>query len=123
MSREKLRTTFGEDAELYDRVRPGYPRELFDEVARVVGERPKVLEVGPGTGQATAPMVERGWDVTAVELSPGLAEVLRRKFPAVGEIRVRRVPEIRVGAGVFARRVPRTSVLVLGSSGLDNRAA
>jgi SAM-dependent methyltransferase len=98
VSRETLRTTFGEDAELYDRVRPTYPRELFDDLAQVIGvdrtaevsDRPageggglRVLEIGPGTGQATAAMVERGWAVTAVELSPGLAEVLRRKFPTV----------------------------------------
>ncbi|WP_410788237.1 class I SAM-dependent methyltransferase [Kribbella sp. C-35] len=83
MSRESLRSTFGEDAELYDRVRPGYPGELYDDLAELLGERPKVLEIGPGTGQATAAMVERGWSVTAVELSPGLAEVLQRKFPTV----------------------------------------
>jgi SAM-dependent methyltransferase len=83
MSRESLRTTFGEDAELYDRVRPTYPCELFDELAGAVGDRPRVLEIGPGTGQATAAMVERGWSVTAVELSPELANVLRRKFPTI----------------------------------------
>ncbi|MGZ0147208.1 class I SAM-dependent methyltransferase [Kribbella sp. WER1] len=83
MSRQTLRQTFGEDAELYDRVRPTYPRELFDDLARVAGDHPRVLEIGPGTGQATAAMVARGWDVTAVELGPGLAEVLRRKLPAV----------------------------------------
>ncbi|WP_133781351.1 trans-aconitate 2-methyltransferase [Kribbella sp. VKM Ac-2571] len=83
MSREHLRTTFGEDAELYDRVRPAYPRELFEELARMVGDRPKVLEIGPGTGQATAAMVQRGWSVTAVELSPELGGVLQRKLPEV----------------------------------------
>ncbi|WP_328998370.1 class I SAM-dependent methyltransferase [Kribbella sp. NBC_00709] len=83
MSRQQLRQTFGEDAELYDRVRPTYPPELFDELAGLVGEHPKVLEIGPGTGQATAAMVARGWPVTAVELSPGLADVLRRKFPMI----------------------------------------
>jgi tRNA G46 methylase TrmB len=62
MSREQLRTTFGEDAELYDRVRPSYPAELFNELAELLGNpSPRVLEIGPGTGQATAPMVERGW--------------------------------------------------------------
>ncbi|HWD77910.1 MAG TPA: class I SAM-dependent methyltransferase [Kribbella sp.] len=83
MTRQTLRQTFGEDAELYDRVRPTYPRELFDDLARQVGPHPRVLEIGPGTGQATGAMVERGWDVTALELSPGLAEVLRRKYPTV----------------------------------------
>jgi SAM-dependent methyltransferase len=31
-------------------------------------------------------MVDRGWPVTAVELSPGLAEVLRRKYPTTDVI-------------------------------------
>lgn len=80
MSRLELRTTFGEDAELYDRVRPSYPAALYDDLAALVRpERPRVLEIGCGTGQATAPMVRRGWPVTAVELSPDLAAVARRK--------------------------------------------
>lgn len=91
MSRETLRTTFGEDAELYDRIRPTYPRELFEDLARQVGvgpatgidARPRVLEIGPGTGQATAALVERSWDITALELSPELAEVLQRKYPTI----------------------------------------
>ncbi|MFI6831194.1 class I SAM-dependent methyltransferase [Kribbella sp. NPDC050241] len=85
MSREQLRRTFGEDAELYDRVRPTYPAELYDDLAALLGEvtRPRVLEIGPGTGQATAPMVARGWSVTAVELSPDLARVAQRKLPEV----------------------------------------
>ncbi|TDO69382.1 methyltransferase family protein [Kribbella sp. VKM Ac-2571] len=49
----------------------------------MVGDRPKVLEIGPGTGQATAAMVQRGWSVTAVELSPELGGVLQRKLPEV----------------------------------------
>jgi SAM-dependent methyltransferase len=45
-----------------------------------------VLEIGPGTGQATLPLAQRGWRVTAVELGPQLAEVARAKldgFPNV----------------------------------------
>ena len=83
MSREKLRQTFGEDAELYDRVRPTYPAQLYDDLSGLLVDSPRVLEIGPGTGQATGPMVERGWDVTAVELSPDLAGVLQRKLPGV----------------------------------------
>lgn len=81
MGREELRLRFGEDAELYDRARPGYPSELYDVLASALVERPRVLEVGCGTGQATRPMVERGWSVTAVELSPELANVARRNLP------------------------------------------
>ncbi|MFC5265645.1 class I SAM-dependent methyltransferase [Kribbella qitaiheensis] len=83
MSRQELRKTFGEDAELYDRVRPVYPHKLYDDLDRLLGNptRPRVLEIGPGTGQATAPMLKRGWSVKAVELSPDLARVARAKLP------------------------------------------
>jgi SAM-dependent methyltransferase len=85
MSREQLRRTFGEDAELYDRVRPNYPPALYDDIAELLGnpDQLRVLEIGPGTGQATAPMVERGWSVTAIELSPDLARVAHAKLPEV----------------------------------------
>jgi SAM-dependent methyltransferase len=87
-----LRHTFGEDAELYDRVRPAYPSELYDDIAELLGNRSellgnasevRVLEIGAGTGLATAPMVERGWSVTAVELSPDMARIAQAKLPEV----------------------------------------
>jgi SAM-dependent methyltransferase len=83
MSREELRKTFGEDAELYDRVRPTYPPRLYDDLTALLGnpQRPRVLEIGCGTGQATTPMIRRGWSVKAVELSPALARVAREKLP------------------------------------------
>ena len=71
----ELRATFDRVAELYDRARPTYPPELIDHVAAL---GPRILEVGPGTGQATRALVDRGVDVTAVELGPNLAEIARR---------------------------------------------
>lgn len=74
--------------ELYDRVRPGYPAELFGDLVDISGlaDGAPVLEVGCGTGQATRPLAERGCDVTAVEPGSGLAELARRRvaeFPNV----------------------------------------
>src|SRR4029453_19241007 len=50
-----LRGIFDEDAELYHRIRPGYPAELYDDLAELAGIGPgcRLLEIGPGTGKAT----------------------------------------------------------------------
>jgi SAM-dependent methyltransferase len=86
--REQLRQTFGEDAELYDRMRPGYPAALFDDLAALGSLPPggRLLEIGPGTGQATRSLLERGYRVTAVELSPTLAAVLQSRCAGFGEL-------------------------------------
>ena len=84
----QLRTTFSEAAELYDRMRPSYPRAVFEELAEFgrLGPGSRVLEIGCGTGQATLPLAQRGYRVTAVELGAELAAIARRKlasFPGV----------------------------------------
>jgi SAM-dependent methyltransferase len=83
----ELRRTFGEVAELYDRVRPGYATALFSDLFELsqIGRGGRVLEIGCGTGQATLPLLERGLLVTAVELSEDLAGVARRKLAAFGD--------------------------------------
>jgi cyclopropane fatty-acyl-phospholipid synthase-like methyltransferase len=50
-----MRGVFDEDADLYDRARPGYPAQLFDDLAELAGVGPgcRLLEIGPGTGKAT----------------------------------------------------------------------
>ena len=39
-----------------------------------------MLEIGPGTGQATLPLAERGFAIVAVELGAALAELTRRNL-------------------------------------------
>jgi SAM-dependent methyltransferase len=87
-NRDLLRSVFDQDAERYDRARPGYPSALFDDLADLtaVGPGSRVLEIGPGTGQATLPLAERGCQVVAVELGADLAAIARRnlaRFPKV----------------------------------------
>ncbi|AEM84447.1 class I SAM-dependent methyltransferase [Streptomyces violaceusniger] len=80
--RVHLSRIFDEDAELYDRARPGYPPELFDDLTEMAGTGPgrRVLEVGAGTGKATLPLAERGCRITAVELGADMAAVARRNL-------------------------------------------
>jgi SAM-dependent methyltransferase len=88
--RERLRASFGEDAERYDRRRPGYPSELFDDIAALVpaGSRSRVLEIGCGTGQATLPMARLGYTIVAVELSTDLAAIARRNLAGFDNVAV-----------------------------------
>lgn len=88
--RERLRQTFDEDAELYDRARPGYPAELYDDLAELAGARPgsRVLEVGCGTGQATVPLARRGCGITAVEAGASMAAVARRNLAGAADVEV-----------------------------------
>jgi SAM-dependent methyltransferase len=80
--REQLRGIFDEDAELYDRARPGYPEALVDDLVALAGlvAGARVLEIGPGTGKLTIPLARRGLHVPGVELGPGLAAVARRNL-------------------------------------------
>ncbi|SEF16321.1 class I SAM-dependent methyltransferase [Jiangella alba] len=80
MTRE-LRTIFDEDAALYARVRPGYPEAIFAALGELAGLGPetRVVEIGPGTGQATAGLAAAGAHVVAVELGANLAAVLRSR--------------------------------------------
>lgn len=79
---------FDEDAELYDKARPGYPEQLFEDLVHVgrLHLRSDVLEVGCGTGQATRSLAEHGYNITCVELGTSLAAVAARRlahFPNV----------------------------------------
>jgi SAM-dependent methyltransferase len=87
-SQQLLRTTFEEVPELYDRARPNYPPEVFDDLAALaqLPAAARIVEIGCGTGQATLPLAERGCQITCVELGEQLADLARRKltrFPNV----------------------------------------
>ncbi|WP_152363287.1 class I SAM-dependent methyltransferase [Microlunatus speluncae] len=83
--RERLRQTFATAGERYDRVRPGYPPAILDRLAELAALSPgdRVLEIGCGTGQLTRSLLERGYAVTAVELSAELAALTRSNLPEV----------------------------------------
>ncbi len=72
---DDLRLGFDGDADRYARARPGYPAEAFDDLAATVdlGPGSRVLEIGPGTGQATRDLARTGASTTAVEIGAQLA--------------------------------------------------
>ncbi len=85
-----LRTTFDDDPELYDRTRPFYPAQLFDDLLDLADLRAgaRIVEIGCGTGRATLPLAERGCVVVGVELGQRLAEYARRKLAAFPNVTI-----------------------------------
>jgi len=78
----RRRGLFSSDAVAYDTGRPGYPEPVYDLLRQVGGLGPgaDVVEVGPGTGQATGRLLDLGATVTAVELSADFAALLETRF-------------------------------------------
>jgi SAM-dependent methyltransferase len=81
---------FDEVPELYDRVRPTSPDELFADLVSIAGirEGSSVLEVGCGTGQATRALAALGFSVTAVEPGAGMAALARQRLSGFHNVQV-----------------------------------
>ena len=91
---DDIRLSFNEAAEIYDKVRPSYPADLFNSLFQMLPSQPEIVEVGPGTGQATKDLLARGASVLAIELGPATAAKLSSNLPsdrlrvAVGDFEV-----------------------------------
>ena len=82
----ELRSVFDTIPEQFDRYRPRYCRELFDALIEYgeIGPGKRVLELGPGTGQATDPILETGCDYHAIELGEHLFAKMKEKYARFG---------------------------------------
>jgi SAM-dependent methyltransferase len=76
------RTIFDEMVMNYDKIRGSYPGKLYEDVIRYSEQEKgkKALEIGAGTGKATAPFLDMGYVVTAVEMGTNMTEFLLEKF-------------------------------------------
>jgi SAM-dependent methyltransferase len=70
----------------YDRYRPTYPNAVFDLIRSELGlpERPRVADLGAGTGRASLAMATLGWRVTAVEPGGPMLDVLGARAAEAG---------------------------------------
>lgn len=78
----EFRKIFDTIPEQFDRYRPRYREELFQYLinyAEICPEK-KVLEIGPGTGQATDPILQTGCDYNAIELGEHLYAKMKEKY-------------------------------------------
>lgn len=89
-NRRDLGRVFNEVAELYDRVRPRYPDELFADLVTItrMDERSSVLEAGCGTGQATRSLAALGCSVTAIEPGAEMAALARQRIATFGNVKI-----------------------------------
>ena len=74
--------TFNIVADEYERIRPGYPDELYKTLFAYaqLDASSCAMEVGIGGGQATLPVLKTGCALTAVEYGDQLAQLCREKF-------------------------------------------
>jgi SAM-dependent methyltransferase len=80
--REEGRSVFGRVAAIYDAARPPYPDRVYEILSERcgLGRETRVLEIGPGTGQATRRLTEIAARVIAIEPSELLAEFIRARL-------------------------------------------
>ncbi len=85
-----MECTFDTVAEEYDKWRPGYVPELYEDILayKEITSLSSALEIGIGTGQATKPILETGCNVTAIELGQNLADLACKKFRSYSNISV-----------------------------------
>lgn len=77
--RLRRRASFDAGARAYDRARPGHPDPLFDDLVALAGipAHGSVLEIGSGTGKATLPLAQRGFQLVGIELGANMAAIAR----------------------------------------------
>ncbi len=76
---------FGSIAELYERVRPGYPAAAVSWFLPTApaSQELRIADVGTGTGKLTDALLAPGREITAVDPDPGMLAVLSAKHPEV----------------------------------------
>ncbi len=85
-----LGAVFNGVADVYDRVRPTYPDEMFHDLVAITGvdRESSILEIGCGTGQATQALAAIGCSVTAVEPGKALADLARRRVETFSNVEI-----------------------------------
>lgn len=74
----------------FDRWRPRYCDEAFADIIKHSNLKPgkSALEIGPGTGQATEPILKTGCSYLAIELGEHLADYTKKKFSSYDNFRI-----------------------------------
>ena len=82
-TREEMARSFGGAAAVYEAGRPDYPADAVRFLLEPLGERPRVADVGAGTGKLTRVLAGLGADVVAVEPDAEMLRTLAASVPGV----------------------------------------
>ena len=77
-----LNWTFDTVADTYEKLRPGYVDELYQDIFeyKPINNQSRVVEIGIGGGQATLPFLKTGCDLLAVDYGENFCKICREKF-------------------------------------------
>ena len=103
-AREEGRRVFGSDPAAYDTARPGHAERVYDVLVERcgLGRGSRVLEIGPGTGQATRRLLDLGAaPLVALEPDPALASYLSESLGARVEVRQTTLEDAGLERGVY----------------------
>lgn len=78
----ELAEAFAGQGEDYDRLRPGYPPAALEAMLAALADAAsslRAVDLGAGTGKLSWALVERGFEVTAVDTSAEMLETARRR--------------------------------------------
>ncbi len=88
---EERKKIFNNFSEEYDRYRPDYPKEMFDDIVEYSSLKSgdEIFEIGCGTGKATQGFINLGFkNLTCVEFGDKLAEFTKNKFLHVDSLNI-----------------------------------
>lgn len=79
MTQTKRGESFNEIAQIYDLARPGYPRQLIDEVINLadLSDEANILDIGTGTGKGTIDFAEKGYRIHCIEPGQNLLAIAK----------------------------------------------
>ena len=82
LEQDEFRRVFDMIPDQFDKFRPRYSENLFDFLIdrTDIGTGKSVLEIGPGTGQATEPVLCTGCEYHAIELGEHLYRKMKEKY-------------------------------------------
>lgn len=80
--------SFQKTAQLYDKVRPGYPSTWIADLQKLtkLDSKTTILEVGSGTGIATEDLIKVTKDITCLDPGQDMLEVAKTKLPGLSFI-------------------------------------